>query len=316
MTGSAVPVTVPRTKGPAPLATNLSRFIARAQLAIDLALPDKPVRRQVRGIDMLLPRKHVLPHFVRAGSPYAENLVELGVRIREAEGDLCLLDIGANVGDSALLVLDRAPGTAVCVEPDPEWLTYLEANVGDRPNIAVEPSVLLGPDADLDAPLAIVHQAIGTSQVTRAEEGSGLPAITTDELLRRHPQLEKVRLIKTDTDGYDVMLVPHLVTTFAASHPVVFFEYDPRPTRIATPELDPVALWQYLVDAGYEQAVIWDNGGRLIASAPTADLTEMCAVLDQPEKERGYGFWDVAVAHRDDPVGLEVLAAVAAGVTT
>lgn len=310
MTGSAVPVTALCSMKGRHMRTSLSHRLARFRLAVSLTLPDKPVRRRVRGIDMLLPRRHGLPYFAGAGSLYAENLVELSRLIREAEGELCLLDIGANVGDSVLLALDRAQGSAVCVEPDPEWLTYLEANVGDKANIAVEPSILLGAEADLGTPLAIVHHAVGTSQVTRADEGGGIPAITTDELLRRHPQLERVRLIKSDTDGYDVLLMPHLVKTFAGSRPVIFFEYDPRPTRIATPELDPKAIWQEIAAAGYEQAVIWDNRGRLITSAPTSSLAALCAVLDQPEKERGYGFWDVAVAHREDRVGLEVLAAV------
>lgn len=50
-----------------------------------------------------------------------------------------------------------------------------------------------------------------------------------------------------------------------------------------------------------------DNGGQLIGPAATAELEEQSAVLDLPPEEHGYGFWDVAVAHRDDPVGRQVL---------
>jgi len=286
-------------------------LVARLRLAVNVRLPDKPVRRTVRGVEMLLPRRHGLPVFARPGSPYAENLIDLARIIAEEEGRLCLLDIGANVGDSALFVLDQVDAYVVCVEPDPEWLTYLEENVGSLDHVAIEPSVLVGPDADTSSTLAIVHESVGTSHVERVADGTGLPMITTTELLARHPRLADVRLVKSDTDGYDVMLVPALAEAFLASRPVLFFEFDPRPTREATPELAPNDIWDVLVGFGYEDAVVWDNGGNLLGAWPTAELAERSGVLDDlTPKERGYGFWDVAVAHKDDPVGLRTLAEV------
>lgn len=289
------------------LRSSARRVVSRLRLAVNLRLPDKAVRRTIRGVEMALPRRHGLPHFARPGSPYAENLVDLARLIAAKEGTVCVLDVGANVGDSALFVLDQAPAFVVCVEPDPQWQGYLETNVGALDNVVVEPSVLVAPDA-ADISLAIVHQDVGTSQVQQTSDGTGLPTITTDELLARHPQLADVRLVKSDTDGYDVMLVPALARTFLPSKPVLFFEFDPRPTAIATPDLAPNDIWKTLVDLGYESAVVWDNGGTLIGPAATADLEERSAVLDLSEQERGYGFWDVAVAHKDDPVGLHVLA--------
>jgi FkbM family methyltransferase len=288
------------------MAQTLSDVISRLRLAVNLRLPDKPVLRRVRGVEMLLPRGHALPHFTRGDSPYAVNLVELARLIAEAEDRLCLLDIGANVGDSALLVLADTQAEIVCVEPDPQWVDYLQHNVGHLPNVEVEPSVLVGPE-DEGASMELVHESVGTSHVQRSTDGTGLPALTTDALLERYPQLGRVRLIKSDTDGYDVQLVPALARTFLPSKPVIFFEFDPRPTAEATPELDPDAIWGVLTELGYEHAVVWDNGGRLIGPSATAELSARSAVLDLPEKERGYGFWDVAVAHRDDPVGRKVL---------
>lgn len=281
--------------------------VSRLRLAVNLRLPDKAVRRTIRGVEMTLPRRHGLPHFARPGSPYAENLVDLARLIAEKEGTVCVLDVGANVGDSALFVLDQAPASVVCVEPDPQWQSYLETNVGALDNVVVEPSVLVAPEA-ADVSLAIVHQDVGTSQVQQSADGTGLPTITTDELLVRFPELADVRLVKSDTDGYDVMLVPALARTFLPSKPVLFFEFDPRPTALATPDLVPNDIWATLVDLGYESAVIWDNGGSLIGPAPTAELEERSAVLELTPEARGYGFWDVAVAHKDDPVGLHVLA--------
>jgi FkbM family methyltransferase len=292
---------------------SLDALAARVRLAVTLRLPDKPVRRTIRGVEMQLPRRHGLPIYARPGSLYAQNLVDMARLLAEKEGQLCLLDIGANVGDSALFVLDQADAYIVCVEPDPMWIGYLEDNVGSLENVAIEPSVLVGPDVDTSEGLALVHEDVGTSHVARVSDGSGLPMITTTELLEKYPRLADVRLVKSDTDGYDVMLVPALAEAFLPSRPVIFFEFDPRPTAEATPELEPNDIWDVLIGFGYEQAVVWDNGGTVVGAWPAAELTERSKVLELSPKERGYGFWDVAVAHRDDPVGLDVLEALARG---
>ena len=84
----------------------LDALAARLRLAVNLRLPDKPVRRTIRGVEMLLPRRHGLPIYARPGQLYAQNLVDMARLLADKEGQLCLLDIGANVGDSALFVLD------------------------------------------------------------------------------------------------------------------------------------------------------------------------------------------------------------------
>src|SRR4029079_5022356 len=99
-------------------------------------------------------------------------------------------------------------------------------------NVAIEPSVLVGAE-DAGSEMRIVHHPEGTSQVHPTENGAGVPTLTTGELLANHPQLQNVRLVKSDTDGYDVQLVPLLARTFIGSRPILFFEFDPQPTALA-----------------------------------------------------------------------------------
>ncbi|HWJ10267.1 MAG TPA: FkbM family methyltransferase [Nocardioides sp.] len=292
-------------------------LIGRARLMIEARLPDRPVERRIRGVRMTLPRRHGLPYFARKGTKYGDNLVQLAELLAAHEDSVNLLDVGANVGDSALLVLDRVEGSVVCLEANPRWLPFLETNVADRPEVAIVPAVLVAPGTDTSVPLGVRSADVGSSIVVRdadatagTAEGDSFPAMTTDALLAEHPQLREVRLIKSDTDGYDVMLVNAYLETFAGSRPLIFFEFDPRPTRLVTPEYEPQKLWAQLTDAGYGSAVVWDNLGNILFSAPTEELAERSAVLDLTVKERGYGFWDVAVAHADDPVGNAVLAEI------
>jgi hypothetical protein len=203
--------------------------------------------------------------------------------------------------------------TIVCVEPDPVWLEYLEINTSGLPNVAVEASVLLAEAPAEVESLTMLHHEVGTSQVTRDGDGHQVTGISMAELVRRHPQLTQTRLIKSDTDGWDIVLVPAMAAALADTRPLLFFEFDPRPAALINPDVNPDDLWPQLVDLGYEDALLWDNGGWVLGTSRVSDLAEKSAVFDLPQSVRGYGFWDVAVAHRDDAVGQALLAELASG---
>jgi FkbM family methyltransferase len=273
------------------------------RIALDRVRPDRPVHRTVRGTDMLLPRRHVLPYMATPTNAYAQNLIDLAALLHEQDDDLVVLDVGANVGDSALLILGEVDCRIVCVEGDPEWLTYLRHNVGTLASVEVEAALL----SDESRYVTLVHGDVGTSRLEPAGEETGIRTLGVGDLLDRHPALSRVRLVKSDTDGWDVKLAPAYARAFAASRPVIFIEYDPRPTVLATPELAPSGVFDELADLGYEHAVVWTNGGHVLGSAPTRELTGRSAVLETGRDTIGYQFWDVAVAHVDDAAGQAVL---------
>jgi FkbM family methyltransferase len=287
------------------------RLLARrAMVAVNLRRPDKPVRRVIRDVEMVMPRRHMLHYLAAPSSPYGLNLIRLAEELASRDGTLTLLDVGANIGDSAPIVLDKVPGRAVCVEPDPAWLKYLHLNTDHREDIAVEGSALLPPG--MSTGFTVVHHDLGSSRLAPSEEGAGPPAISTDDLLVRHPDLADVRLIKTDTDGYDVLLVPALARTFASSRPVIFLEFELIATGLATPDLTPESVWEQLIELGYEDAVLWTNVGELIGPARVDSLIKRTGELRREVDRGSTVFWDVAVAHRDDKAGLQVLEAVCA----
>lgn len=258
---------------------------------------------------MLLPRRHVLPYLATSSSPYARNLVDLAVSLAEGDEELVVLDVGANIGDSTLMIREHVRCRTVCVEGDPQWLSYLEANVGSLPDVTIEPSLLSPSESAGYA--SIVHEQAGSSRLVLADQGSGTAMLPAVELISRHPELERVRLVKSDTDGFDVALVPAFARIFERSRPVIFFEFDAVPTRLAMPELEPSSVFGELAALGYEHAVVWTNGGHVLGLSPVSQLAERSLELDGDAETRGYHFWDIAVAHRDDPEGIRALRAVA-----
>jgi FkbM family methyltransferase len=257
----------------------------------------------VQGVEMVLPWSHRLPDYARVESEYGQNLPRLAAALARADGTpVVALDIGANVGDSTLQILDATEGRVLCVEADDFYLDFLHRNVDGDARIAVEASLLLADDDD--APMAPVRSG-GTTRFVPGESEKTAPMVSVTALRERHPDFAKLRLAKSDTDGYDVQLIPAVARAWADTRPVLFFEYDHELSRLAGN--DPLRVWDELGELGYDLVRVWDNGGRPIGIHPLAEMAARSALLDEPLETRAYHFWDVAVAHRDDAAGAQAL---------
>jgi len=267
------------------------------------AFGNRSVRREVQGVSLAMPWSHRLPDAARLHASYGQNLVALAVGLGEVDRPLGVLDVGANIGDSALQILAKADARVLCVEADPEYLPYLERNVGLDGRCVIEFGLLVSDAAEAYG-LGAVRNGGTTSFVPGG--GGAAPALTVADLPGRHPQLPPIRLVKSDTDGHDTRLIPPLARAYAASRPVLFFEYDPQLTR-AVGRTDPSAVWAELRSAGYSTVGVWDNFGNPIMVLPIEEVSARAAILDKPFKERGYHYWDVAAVHAGDLGGTAVL---------
>lgn len=287
------------------------RAARRVRWAIRDRWPGRRVVRTVQGVEMVLPWSHRLPDYAGGGSVYGQNLVRLAERLKQPDEPLTVLDVGANVGDSALQILDATDARILCVEGDEFYLDFLDLNVGKDPRVWVEPALLV-PETAGAAHLKPVRVG-GTTRFTTGSDDDVASSVTARELRGRHPEVDQLRLAKSDTDGYDVQLIPAIAETWADCAPVLFFEYDLRLSRLAG--LDPLAVWDQLAALGYEEAALWDNSGRPLGRLRVAELPEASAAIDVPLRRRPLLartpapvlYWDVALAHRDDNAGLEAI---------
>jgi len=263
--------------------------------------PNRKVVRDVQGVRMVLPWPHRLPDYAGDG-PYGQNLVQLAALLGEAEPPVRVLDVGANVGDSTLQILHAADARVLCIEADPYYLEYLHLNVGDKPEVEVV-EALLTPDVRTEATTAV--RVGGTTRFTEGSTGDALESITPTDLRKQHPDFDDLRLVKSDTDGYDVVLVPVIAEAWADRRPVLFFEYDPHLTRLAGN--DPDAVWPRLASLGYREVAVWGNGGHAVGRTTVDEISAKMAPLEEKIGLRKTAYWDVAVVHDEDDIGRAAL---------
>ncbi|GAB3855566.1 hypothetical protein GCM10028801_11390 [Nocardioides maradonensis] len=256
---------------------------------------------------LALPWSHRLPDYAGEGSLYGQNLVELAKALADLAPPLTVLDVGANIGDSTLQILDAADGRVLCVEADKYYLEFLHRNVDADQRVTVVESLLAVDEA---AARTTAVRSGGTTRFVEADSADdpdAMPSITPARLREGQPAFADLRLVKSDTDGYDVALVPVIAEAWADSRPVLFFEYDPYLIRIAG--YDPLEVWDRLAGLGYRRAAVWDNGGAPVGRMTGDQAAARSVELDDfdPRRPGRRAYWDVALAHDDDAAGQQAL---------
>ena len=85
-----------------------------------------------------LPDERMLAYYAERFPTYGQNLVAIAEIVRRAEeSTFVMVDVGANVGDSALQVLAKVDARVLCVEGDRYWLDYLHRNVDSEPRVTL-----------------------------------------------------------------------------------------------------------------------------------------------------------------------------------
>jgi len=260
-----------------------------------LARSGADVRWHWNGADMLLPYAHALPRIVAAFPQYSQNLPRLAAAMSAKYQDLKLIDIGANVGDTACFVKAAAPIPILCVEGSAEFLPYLRANTGCFGDIEIVQEYLGERDETQSASIESVD---GTAHLRVDEVSGSLVIRSLDSVLREHLAFADSKLMKSDTDGFEAKILRGSGVYLQRARPVLFLEYDPF--FLGQQGDTGIALIGGLTRAGHDSAIVYDNIGDLMFGV-SLDNGALIEQFTEYFSGRGGGSYaDMAVFHRDD----------------
>lgn len=187
-------------------------------------IKNKPARIKIHGFKAVQPFDFTYPITSRMFGTFNNPLVECVYQInRFYNRKIVLFDIGAAIGDTVLLIQANCPNMInqyVCVEGDKEFFSYLKENTSCFDNVTLKNTLLSDKFGKINS-LVRIHP--GTASVQGKEY---MDSVSFDEIAESL-KIEKIDLVKIDTDGYDGKILKGATTSLSLFRPVIIFEWHP-----------------------------------------------------------------------------------------
>jgi FkbM family methyltransferase len=218
-----------------------------------LRFGDPPVTYRLGSHSLRIPLSHEMPGYRRVHPTYDSPLGVLAAAlVGSAESPIRAIDVGANVGDSAVVLIDAGVDAVLCVEGLDTYLEFLRVNVAGLPQVVIAPIFVTERVEALSG-----SAARGTAVLSPTPDGA--KSSTFADLLAQYPNFAGAELLKIDTDGWDLAIIKSASEWLSKSKATVFFEYDP--VLEANQGYDASEVWQLFGRLGYPLARMWSNTG-------------------------------------------------------
>jgi FkbM family methyltransferase len=277
-----------------PVARRLFGFLRNA-LAARL---DGAVRHTIAGHEVLLPLSHQLPDYRAKWLRYDTALPQIAATLARRSGkDLVVIDIGANVGDTAVPLLTGTELRLIAVEGNPAFLGYLRHNLaGFGARAAIVPAFAAAAHDPGSSYRIETHS--GTARLVKTQPSSDVPVefLGLPQIVSR-AGYGRPDLVKIDTDGFDVPILFAALEWLEEVRPTLFFEFDPA---LAAPHVErPWEVFARLAAAGYAHGIVYLNTGEYCRSVRLDDqsaMAELAALL----QAQTVAYFDIAAFCNED----------------
>jgi FkbM family methyltransferase len=227
----------------------------------------------------------------------------LGVLAKGKYPNLSMIDIGANMGDTVALVRSESYFPIACIEGDGEFFEVLKTNTGSFKDVSIFKAIMGEEDREITASYKKNAGSEETARITSplsAADRKKINITTLDTFLDKHSEWRKSKLLKIDTDGYDLKIIRGGLNYIKEVKPMIFFEYDP--IFFEEQGDDTLAEFRRLKGLGYKDAVLYDNQGKLILSTDLSNellLKQMHHYIDRNYRTP-IPFYDIFLFHGED----------------
>jgi FkbM family methyltransferase len=278
-----------------PLNGTISRrryVVLRSVRRLRLAFSDPEVKFCIGESSLRLPLSHELPFYRLLFPEYSQNLANICFHVGQKYPGFTMIDVGANVGDSAVVSRLRSDHPILCLEGEPRFFQLLAENTRKIGDIECE-EAFVGAPGDY---AGTIRRERGNATV---QLGSGPGAVamrTLSDVLSRHPRFANATLIKLDAEGFDCKIIAAEAVLLRRNKPVLFFEYYPHACQKAG--YDAFTVFSLLLSVGYATLLIYQNCGPYFM---TLNLDQLCSLQDLHHfLVSREGYCDIAAFHNED----------------
>ena len=254
---------------------------------------------QIGDYKILINNDHSLPYYLKNLPYYSKNFPRIASNILEKYSDLIIIDIGANIGDTVALTRSEMFCPIICIEGDDYFFNILKKNLEGFKEVEAF-KCFLGDESKKIAGEIVSHK--GTLKIVEKKSAilnQHIEICTLDNFLISNLQIKKAKLLKIDTDGYDLKIIRGGINYIQETKPILFIEYDTRLLFEAND--DGLSTLNLLENLGYYSAIFYDNFGRFILSANLQNKQQIEQLHFYIEKGRGaFQYYDICLFHKDD----------------
>jgi FkbM family methyltransferase len=223
-----------------------------------------PIAYKYKKFSIELPANHLLPHFQKIHPRYDKFLPHLSKYFNKTE---TVVDIGANVGDTlASMAEQNSTLDYICIEADDFFFYLLEKNI-----INIKNSIK---NLNVQAIKAFVGKNISNVKLDKkdgsahaiSEKSGDIKSQSLDEIISNK---KNVRLLKSDTDGFDYDALDSSMSIIKKNKPIIFFECE---YNFNYQKLGYIKTLEQLEIIGYCYWVVFDNFGEVMVKTNNTNI--------------------------------------------
>ncbi len=233
------------------------------------------VKGSIGSYEIVLPYNSKLPEYQKMFKHYDRKIANIAALVFAEVGGKCI-DIGANVGDTALIIRASSKIPVISIEGDPGYFDYLERNTKGKE--AITPiNCFVGKETE--AVKGSLVKVNGTGKIVSDGSGTETNVLSLIDILKKENiKGSDITLLKSDTDGFDFGILLGSSDFIKSHKPSLFFEYE-----INTPQSqkESLELIELLGNTGYK-FIIYDNYGNfmsLVDTDPVKRFTDLNAYI-------------------------------------
>jgi FkbM family methyltransferase len=260
---------------------------------------NKTITSSIHGKKIFLNYGYTYPIICRMFPTYNNPLVELVYQTSKLkESPISLVDIGAAIGDTVLLLGASCQGMIkkyYCVDAEEEFYKYLKLNLSH-----IDGAVLI--KAFLSSAVGMAKNLVKIQPGTASAQGDIDVSTTTLDQLVEAGQIGQFDLLKIDVDGFDGLVLLGARTTLNSYKPTIIFEW--HPLLCDDTGNNWIDHFNALEDCGYNHFVFFDNVGNFSHFMNDVDrkaIYSLARIL-QLKKHIHAEYFDVIAIHNNCPI--------------
>lgn len=202
-----------------------------------------------------IPVNHRLLLYSHLYKNYSTNLRRVSSYIGRKYKSFCAIDVGANIGDSAILIRQGSNPSLICIEGDNRYASLLHTNLKSYTKTKIL-EVFVG-ERKTSVKASVVTN-FGTGTISYNSDAL-LDVDCLDNIIKTK---KSIKLLKIDTDGYEYSIIKGSKKLISSHKPVLFVEFDRNRYKLhGESDFDFITK---MYNWGYKYFLIYDNFGKLI----------------------------------------------------